>query len=73
VEKKKEKHNFITCRTSTRVRRDECVVDVRSCVFRVSSEIVHSLKKEKNNPISRVTLNYVTLSSNQFPFNVVRT
>lgn len=42
-------------------------------MFRVSSETVHSLKKEKENPISRVTLNYVTLSSYQFPLNVVRT
>lgn len=32
-----------------------------------------SLKEEKENSISRVTLNYDTLSSKPFPFNVVRT
>lgn len=61
MEKKKGKPNFITCRTCTRVRRDECVVDESSCVFRASSEIVHSLKKKKENSISRIALNYVTL------------
>jgi hypothetical protein len=38
VEKRKIKQSIITCRTSTRVRRDECVVDESSCVFSASSE-----------------------------------